>query len=247
MLEQLNNQLDGILLRAISMEEIRSLAPQYENNLGIVEENSDDTEAIDAAWNTFCKKILSRFDLSGPTINQLNAQKVEAGLRDNVFAMAMICAAAGDKFADLPLVAWAAFNKNQYQGYKCEIAVMRMLVNAGFDVNLPCDGKMPLHYMASWQNIPYSSPRGVRILLEAGADPNAQSSSGDNPLCYMAGNVTWTTHLQMSAYYLVNAGADPYMKAEDGACAMSLLMNGEQQAPNEMREEFIEKIKSACG
>ncbi len=75
--------------------------------------------------------------------------------------------------------------------------IMRLLIDAGYDVAAEGErvGTAALHHVGD-------DPVAARILLDAGADPNAQNGSDQNPL-YAAVESTEVTRL------LLDAGADP--------------------------------------
>lgn len=79
-------------------------------------------------------------------------------------------------------------------------------------------GKTPLH-LAAWGGY----AQIIRLLLEAGADPNAQDNTGATPLCHMTG---WCTRTDI-VDHLVSQGADIDLRDHDGAsplaCAASLI------------------------
>jgi ankyrin repeat protein len=83
--------------------------------------------------------------------------------------------------------------------------VTRLLLDAGANVNQRDrrDGRSPLHYA--------QDPRAARMLLERGADPNAQANDGSTPLheCAEYGNVE-------TARLLLAAGADACLSDSSG-------------------------------
>jgi hypothetical protein len=176
--------------------------------------------------------------------NSIDRQRIEFDLYDNYFHAAVAGVAAArihEPAKSLPLLAWAAFNKHSYRGYKDEIAVLRMLLGAGYDPNAQdCNGMTALHYMASMQTYPFSHPRAVRLLIEAGANPNIQNERGDSPLCYLAGNRQWTDELNYSAILLLDAGANPRLAANDGATPLGLL---KENCDDSQREAIIFAIE----
>lgn len=209
-------------------------------------------EALDAVWGRVCEAAivkavsLAKADASFATLLNTSPDKLSHALWDNYLWGAMAAIIAAQKtpsIKQLPLLAQAAFNKHSYPGYKDEIACLRMLLWAGFDVNGQDEnGMTALHYMASLKNRPFSHPRAVRLLLDAGAGPDIQNIRGDTALCYLSGNANWSTALNYTAWILIEAGANPNVASSDGATAKSLLIASNSMAPNEHRGELIEYL-----
>lgn len=236
-----------IIRESGSFSDLGFFMMEIESSFGLSEANgaegksgcdSECVAALDEAWVTLTNLAADQALRLGFDPNTIDRQRIEFDLYDNHFHAAVAGVAAArihEPAKGLPLLAWAAFNKHSYQGYKDEIAILRMLLSAGYDPNAQDNnGMTALHYMASMQHYPYSHPRAVRLLLEAGADPNIQNERGDSPLCYLAGNLQWTDHLHRSAVLLLNAGANPHLAANDGATPFGLL--------NENRGEFMREL-----
>lgn len=236
--------VDPIIDQIKTIGDMRKMAPQMEEALGRLESQGHDADALDDAWKYFIGRLLKMLPADLEVIEEMSPSLAESGLRDNYFDVAMASLVARDQIEELPVIAWAAFNKNQYQGWKDEIAVVRTLIAGGFDPNLAdSSGNTPLHYMAFWNHPPVTSSRGIRLLLENGADPNAQNKNGDTPLCYMAGSSVWNEALTRSAAYLLYKGADPHIPASDGATAIGLLKQAESASPNPDRAALIAAIE----
>ena len=85
---------------------------------------------------------------------------------------------------------------------------MATFLDAGAEVNTrDQNGRTPLYVAAGWSK----SPEMVGMLLDAGADPNA-NSGGWTPL-YVAAR--WS-HFPTVVTTLLNAGANPKARGEDG-------------------------------
>lgn len=246
--ETLKEMAENAASKVSGFDSLRLAAPQFEVFLGNLEHEGCEFDDLDAAWGLFFAKCMEKLEahdsLSFPkaTVND-----IMDGLNDNYFHVGVQSVFYGDALANYPVIAWAAMNKNQYQGWRDEIALVRTLIAAKFDPNLADQGgNTALHYMAFWNHMPGTSSRGVRLLLQAGANPNAQNNNGDTPLCYLAGSSRWDIEQARSAYYLLDAGADPRIPANDGATAISLLKQAEAADPSQLRAELIEEIEGAA-
>ena len=247
-------------IRAIRDTRDMSLLEQamrvFEIELGRVEDKDfDDSDgssdreyvaALDEVWGMLCVAAIEQATKLGFDPNTIDREQVERDLHDNYFHAALAGVAAArihEPAKQLPLLAWAAFNKNAYQGYKDEIAVLRMLLWAGYDPNAQDErGMSALHYMASMKNHPYSHPRAVRLLLNAGANPNIRNVRGDSALCYLSGNQQWSGALTRTAAMLLGGGADPLLAANDGATPLGLL---KEYCDDEQRAALITFIEMA--
>jgi len=249
-MEHLIQKIDEIFLTIESLDDLSSAAFNIEAVLGEIQRDiqlnaQGTTDATDPVWEHFCLLALKKAEQLGLEPFAGSEQEAANSLYDNYFHVALSLVMARDDYFETPALAWAAFNKNEYPGFKDEIACVRLLTWAGFDPNAQ-DGRgmTALHYMASWKNLPASQPRGVRILLEAGANPDIQNLRGDTPLIFMAGNITWHPAMSMSAAKLLNAGADITLKANDGATFLSLLKEGQAKKPDPGRQVIIEAVEN---
>lgn len=75
--------------------------------------------------------------------------------------------------------------------------------------------RTPLHVVADWPGYFPNGPEIVRLLVEAGADPNARQPGEETPLHWAASSDDW--HV---AAALINAGAD--VNAPDGSIGTPL-------------------------
>lgn len=199
-------------------------------------------------WDKFCEEVLNLGWPDGMAEESAefarNPKQVQIAMLDNYFVEA-VRLVLGDADRSMPAVAWAAFNKHTYPGHADECATVRFLTWAGFDVSEPDgDGQTPLHFMAATKVSPGSHPRAVAILLEAGANPNAQRTGGDSPLTCLFGNVQWTAEAHESAWLLLRAGADPHQPSGDGATPFSVLVACQKENPTGGRAQIIAQIEA---
>ena len=239
----LDQAIEEFLVGLESINNIKMVALDMEARFGAQERTGGSTEEeVDRAWLIFCKGLLQHQQNNGFVM--MTPDSAKAGLQDNYFDVALNVALQKKELADQPVLAWAAFNKSSYSGYSDEIAVVRLLIAAGFNPNLQ-DGSLntALHYMCWWKPWPCSSPRGVRLLLKAGADPNIQNHNGDNPLAVMAGSHPWPPILTESAMLLLANGANPHLPTNDGLSALKILKQIEADSPDENRAALIEVME----
>ena len=207
---------------------------------------------LDEAWALVCEAAISKaasLAEDSPEFARnlsLSPGALQAALYDNYLFGALAAAFAAhtdDSIRAMPALAWAAYNKHAYKGYRDEVACLRMLLWAGFDPDAQDEqGMTALHYMASLKHSSYSHPRAVGLLLEAGADPNLQNVRGDTPLCYLSGNARWTDNLNITATMLLSADADSNRPAADGATPLSLMQASNALHPHEDRSQLIAEL-----
>lgn len=229
-----------------SLKNLTLAAAKFEVSLGDHEYSGNDTNEADSAWAYFFAQAIPQLEAhESIDHSQYTPEQMKAGLMDNYIRFAVNAALYPDNYAELPLIAWAGYNKYAYQGWKDEISVVRLLLTARFDPNIPDEeGYYPLHYMAYWRNSPYSHPRGVRLLLAAGADIDPRNPQGDTPLCLLSGSNVWNAYTHTSAIYLLEAGADPNAQSGDGATPLSLMKQAQDNSPNDKRAELIAAIEA---
>lgn len=231
-----------------SADGIRTIMPQVEHFLGSFEaQNPDDDATLDMIWSDFIGASMKAAEAHG-AIPDVDAKRIEAGLRDNYAHIAFGVLKAIPTDTDLPVIAWAAFNKHRYQGWKDEIGIVRTLALAGYNPNLPdTSSKTPLHLMAYQDPAPHSSPRGVRLLLDAGAEVDARNARGDTPLMLLAASGAWTEATHNSAIKLLEAGADPFAKADDSETPLSVMKQCQKANPSGARQAIIDHIEQNAG
>ncbi|KAJ3110634.1 Ankyrin repeat and SOCS box protein 16 [Phlyctochytrium bullatum] len=136
---------------------------------------------------------------------------------------------------------------------------IRVLLDAGADVNAHCIEGIPLMSACLWEkvdavwmliergaNVNYTSEESdlqwVNVLLEAGAQINAQNRDGKTPL-YLAMERKDRESLMIVATLLLDGGADPTIKSNAGLTPLGLFpvdVTWSRQW-EELLERFIEK------
>ena len=147
---------------------------------------------------------------------------------------------------DTPLVSWAAENKRRYKGLHGEIANLRTLLIMGFNPNATdsTSGNTAMHKMCSLNWGEGVHVRAIKVLLESGANPNIPNVNGDTPFNYLCGSHPFTDHVQAALLMMLAAGADPTIKAADGADALQVLNFTENFEPDPARLALIKKIEN---
>ena len=110
-------------------------------------------------------------------------------------------------------------------------AVIRALLEAGADPHaLTEDGTSPLHAAAI-----SGTPEAVNLLISAGADPNGMSDSSRAPLHHAIRHpqLAWSAYRgdtlwSRRAFALLDAGADPHVRTEEGDTPLHLLTSGQR-------------------
>ncbi len=136
-----------------------------------------------------------------------------AHMQEQVFGAAIALKLLSINFLDMPLLAEAvSFDGRTRHFEQLDFGLIRFLVWGGADINRRHVGGMTaLHLLAATKRKPYSDPRGVRWLLEHGADPTATNYRGETALSYLCrDSETWNDEEGTSFVYLVQAGADPF-------------------------------------
>lgn len=243
-----HEQIMGYATNIASSDDIRKILPQVEYHLGRMEqEDESQADDLDELWNNFIDAAIHSAS-AHDAIPSLDAKAAEAGLRDNFSHVALGVVKSFPTDTEHPVIAWAAFNKHTYQGWKDEVSIVRTLALAGFDPNLPDDdSQTPLHMTAFMEPPPHSSPRAVRVLLKMGADANARNGNGDSPLTYLVAADDLTEQMQETAIMLLDAGADPFAKSDDGTTAYGLLKKYQTAKPEGRREVLLDMIEEAAG
>lgn len=169
-------------------------------------------------------------------------QQVENDMRDNYVIGAFVCMEMGIP-KDWPLIAWAALNKMEFKGLHGEIACIRALMWAGFDVNAQTSrGISALHAMCNLKWGQGAHPRAISHLIENGANVNLRSAAGDTPLITLCGHTEWSDDIDHSCRMLLDAGADMEIEADDGTSAWVLIQKLQKQFPDPMRRLLIDEL-----
>jgi hypothetical protein len=170
-------------------------------------------------------------------------RQVESDMMDNYMIGAFVGMAMGLP-KHLPLIAWAALNKMDFEGMHGEIVCMRALMWGGFDVNaqIPESGISALHAMCNLKWGHGAHDRAVHHLIENGADVNIQSTSGDTPIITLCGHSTWGEGIDRTFRMLFNAGADIAIEANDGASAWLLLQRQQEANPEPLRGQHVSEL-----
>ena len=147
---------------------------------------------------------------------------------------------------ETPMVAWAAENKRRFEGFHGEIANLRTLLIMGFDPDIPdqIGGNTAMHKMCGMKWGEGVHVRAIEALLESGASPNTANGNGDTPFTYLCGSHPFTDRVKAALMMMLAAGAEPSIKAADGADALDVLKLTEKVQPDPARVTLINKIES---
>lgn len=146
----------------------------------------------------------------------------------------------------VPLVPWAANNKQLYQGWHGECVNLRFLLLAGYDVDAkdPDSGNTALHYMCGLKWGPGVHLKAIQYLLESEADCNIKNNNGDTALTYLAGSFPWSDSIHNAFGLLLKGGGNPFIPANDGKTALDLLKeNQANQDKSPSRAAVIDWIE----
>lgn len=147
---------------------------------------------------------------------------------------------------ELPLIAYAAKNKQLFEGWHGEVSNLRCLMLFGFDVDATVieSGNTALHLMCGLKWGPGVHERAIELLLDAGADCNIKNKNGDTPLTYLAGSFPWTDAVHKTFNNMLSHGANPLIPANDGKNALDILKdNQKNQDKSGGRISVIELIE----
>lgn len=223
--------------RAASPEQLELVARQIEALLGHLESYGLDVDALDHHWDVFCTELMAKARKLGirPPRGDFKADFQHRQVLDAI-QLAMSVAS----YDHNPVVANWAYSKAEDFGDVDEIAGLRLLLWAGYPATFasPDSRFTALHHMAFFKAHDASHPRAVRLLLKAGANPNATNFYDDTPLAYMCGATPCSEMMHQTAELLFAAGADWNIKAKDGKSARNLIEDGEW--PQEDKDRMVE-------
>lgn len=145
----------------------------------------------------------------------------------------------------LPVIAYAAGNKQSFEGWHGEIANLRALILFGYDVDAAIeDGRTALHLMSSLRWGKGVHLRAIKALLEAGANPNIRNVVGDSAFTFLCGSFPWTSEAHEAALMMLEHGADAHLPADDGSTGVSLLRANQAAKDQSLaRQALIEMIE----
>ena len=141
----------------------------------------------------------------------------------------------------VPLVPWAANNKQLYQGWHGECVNLRFLLLAGYDADAqdPDSGNTALHYMCGLKWGPGVHLQAIQYLLDSGADCNIKNKNGDTPVTYLAGSFPWSEKVHNAFMMLIKAGGNPFIPANDGKTALDLLKENQANQDESIARQTI--------
>lgn len=214
-------------------------------NLAVTAALTELTCPDDESWNEVCSVITPALADALQEHAQMIAsdpKQLMMGMVDNYFHVA-VAAHLSDIDKSTPALAWAAFNKHMYAGFRDELAVIRYLIWSGFDVDASDGAGSALNYLVATKHGTGTMPRGVSLLLNSGADPNARRANGDTPLIGVSAFNVWSEDKGAVFRMLLEAGADPTLAADDGSTPMQFLVQFNQQNPHPDRTELIKALQ----
>lgn len=226
--------LKSRVARAASPEQLELVARQIEALLGHLESCGLDVDALDHHWDVFCTELMAKARKLGI---RPPSGDFKADFRHRQVIDAIQLALDVASYDHNPVLANWAYSKAENFGDVDEIAGLRLLLWAGFPATVAsADSRFTaLHHMAFFKAHGASHPRAVRLLLKAGANPNATNFYDDTPLAYMCGATPCSEMMHQTAELLFAAGADWNIKAMDGKSARNLIEEGQWSQEDKRR------------
>ena len=233
-------------------------ASQNQIKIGLMQIDLDEQNRSEQRWAAACDFMLKEGSDGGAfdEFEQRYLQIRESGvsedlvkaLRADMLDNYVLAAFAAKNLAiptSLPLIAWGAANRSEFEGWRGEISIIRALLWAGYDPSVPDErGATGLHYMV---NLKYGSgcnPRALGYLLRAGCDPNVARNNGDTALITLCGHTRWTSQHNECMQLLSDAGGDIFAVAKDGETPLSLLKRCDAASPNPDRQQIIGTLEA---
>lgn len=220
--------------------------------------------ALDSVWTKVAEAFVAHVQYLAASDRALrarlsaSAEEIESDLMENALEAAVaatlrkpspLCFALARPESSA-FVSAASYNKRYHDGLQDEIACLRLLLAHQKDVNLvlaDSEGYTPLHLMAYMRSRLRSHPRAVRLLLNAGAQVDAQNSFGDTPLSLVSACADFDENIYRSMSLLLDAGADPHLKANDGMSAYTVLKMPKATSGRKYVQKLLRRIEQAEG
>ena len=172
----------------------------------------------------------------------LEAGRFEEMLRSDLSSLrpasAHIAIRAGRFDPELPTLAWVAMEIGYGKTNDGDLGLTRYLLSAGANPNAAhlvggTERTTPLYLMASRAAPPWAHPEGMRLLLDAGADPRVVCARGDTALHPLCGSEWFDEEIVEVIQRLRAMGADMGLPNDRGETPLSLLQGSSPGEPPE--------------
>ena len=160
--------------------------------------------------DVFAGEILPKLDL----FDTLSLAQVSKSYNDAVWSVEGVCCMDAKIEAHMTKIGWVFLPSMHIAARYGNLPAVRALLESGEDVNKrePKRGQTALYYA-----IYFDKPVTLKVLIEAGADVNAQDSDGATPLTLAAQEDN-----PMIVMELIKAGADVNLTRHDGATPLHM-------------------------